>query len=143
VHNCPDQARIADYTERKQLRAYVGVAPDPRVDKVVENPQSLRIYLSIKNFGQTSASQVGFWVDYRYDKYPPPGDLPVRPFRRERFVLFPTGESSPTFDIPAPNATQITSIENRDVRLYIFGEIEYLDIFAKKRCTKFRLISGI
>jgi type II secretory pathway pseudopilin PulG len=134
------QAYIANDTEKRTLRAYVGI-----VDHHIENVAldgAPHVQVMIKNFGSTPASNVTYWIASKFDRYPKPIDLPVQPFKPDKVVLFPTDGFTATFDIGALNKVDMAGLNEGSRRLYVYGEIDYRDAFEARWCTRFRLIYG-
>ena len=126
---------------QRQMRAYLGVL-DHKISDVAEG-QRPRLQISVKNFGQTPARKVQYWLHSKLDEYPLQNNLPERPFRSERIVLFPTDGTTPTFELADPfNAADMAGLQSGNRRLYVYGQIRYTDAFDHDRNTYFRLMYG-
>jgi hypothetical protein len=134
-----DQAVTADDTEKRSLRAYVGVFTHKIQNVAIKGAPHVEI--AIKNFGNTPATNVVYWIFSKFDNYPDPTTLAIQDFRPDKIVLFPTDGFTTTFDIGALDQIDMDGLANSRW-LYAYGEIDYLDAFEKKRCTKFRLMYG-
>lgn len=131
--------RGAEDTAQRQLRAYVTGVPEFMFSFDEEHVPRARF--RIHNSGLTPAND----VRHRTDIIALPQPLmlgmtlpiPSGPFS-PAFVLFPhtdffvTKQRDAVFD----HAT-ISEIRNNAARIYIYGEIEYVDAFGSKRSTMF------
>jgi hypothetical protein len=126
---------------RRQMRAYVGICLH-KISNVTEGKKPL-IQLTIKNFGQTPARNVRYWLNTKFEEYPLNNVLPEQAFRSESVVLFPDDPNTFTFELAAPlNAVDMVGIESGSRRLFIYGHIRYTDAFKRDRNTRFRLMYG-
>jgi hypothetical protein len=122
-------------TARQQLRAYVGVV-DHEIK--VSVGASGHVQVRIKNFGQTPAFNVRYWMNEGPFDYPLKQALPEKAFQPGTIVLFPTDVFSPTLTItPLDNALQ-DALRRESKRLYVYGRIVY-DSFGTSYTTDFRL----
>jgi hypothetical protein len=129
----------ADDTAKRQLRAYVGGRPS----EIAHTGLVVHWTFEIENFGQTPASQLtdNALVDICPYPLPPNYPFPSLPqMAPSAAVIHPrmgkyggTGRSQRTF-----TPSELTQIVDGTVqRLYIFGEIKYMDIFGKDHTTRF------
>lgn len=130
-----------------QSRAYVnpegagifegGMIKPPRTDKLL----APGIFVSLKNTGETPAFDVVSWMDIAV----------IEPIN-EHTLKFPTLEkkNTSTFGkgIPFPKSLwyerslsqhEVEDIQKGARRVYVYGRIEYLDVFKEEHFTKFRL----
>jgi hypothetical protein len=125
-------------TARRQLRAYVFVELHEN-DRPTFRPEAeVRIPLRARNRGQTPAYRVSQWVDTQVLPFPivgkfPPPDGDVAP--ASYLDLGPTqGEFVIVGQIPrALTAVELDGLKKGKMRIYVFGEIRYRDVFALRR----------
>jgi|WetSurMetagenome_2_1015567.scaffolds.fasta_scaffold146597_1 hypothetical protein len=143
------QFELTRRTAQRQLRAYVSVdtttiidgtnlAPPPPIDRT-DQPG---IWIVIKNAGSTPANRVIHW-----------GTMDVSTLDRENTFAAPKKMvTSPTsYILPGGACTkglwlnrQLSEQEKTDIRagsraIYVYGAIEYVDVFKRKRRTEYRL----
>ncbi|MBP7334379.1 hypothetical protein [Niveispirillum sp.] len=127
--------KIASNTAEKQLRAYVHV-----MDSEVKYPPSGGFVVNFKvmNLGQTPARNIRMLLSSSAGKlgYPiPTGNRQPSPkpgLAPQQFYYAPYFATGPVADIAMMLARQ------EDWRAYIYGIIEYCDVFGNERYTKFR-----
>jgi hypothetical protein len=135
------QVMVSRDTARRQLRAYIGIA-DNRISKVAAD-QTPEIDLVIKNFGETPARAVQFWVEDIFESYPLINKLPIFDFRLAKFVLFPSDSYNLTWESSTPlTTTDMNGIQNGQRSLYVHGHVRYEDAFHRIRNTWFCLRYG-
>jgi hypothetical protein len=126
-------------TARRQLRAYLSAQPNYVFNF---NPSVLaEIKFTIVNHGQTPAYKVQCSGVVDILPYPLPFNHPFpklpEPRSKSRFVIHPRGN----MDHHAIAARLFTANEISQIvagtqfRLYILGEVNYIDVFKKKRTT--------
>ncbi len=143
------QSATAQDTEKRQLRAYVGLIPPP--DNQVSNnftpPATPLIRLTPKNFGVTPAyeaihktgMQVGYYPLAKNFEYPiqelatPPNPITIYP---GAFDLAGIQVES----LRALTQDEIASIQDgKTKRLYVWGTLTYKDVFREPHYTNFCL----
>jgi hypothetical protein len=118
-------------TSERQLRAYVNVS-GIRI-KQIDN-SLVRVVASFKNFGQTPAYEVRTSIRMTLDGPPPPSEFEV-PSATEPFgTSSPQGELQLLDEISLADG-QAADIQNGTLRLYVYGDINYVDTFGKERIT--------
>jgi hypothetical protein len=138
-------AYVMRASAQRQLRAYVHISDPTRVGVHQDAPE---FSFLVKNFGQTPARKGTFW--YVTDK----GNYhKVSGFKKPpgvgigQFELAPLG----TITITGANSTEpkvrltgeeMTEFQGGTFALFVFGEFAYIDVFNKRRTTKFRLRYG-
>jgi hypothetical protein len=134
------QAMIAEDTEQRQLRAYVGVE-DHKLSNVGSG-QRPHWEITIKNFGQTPATGVSYRVASVIDYSQSPTKLSEKPFEGSG-ILFPGDRMTPTNDVTNPlTPVDMTGISSGNTLFHVYGQVKYRDAFGERRCTKFRLMFG-
>lgn len=126
--------RDSQGNSERQLRAYVGIAAHA-IENVADGSVP-KVTLVFKNFGQTPAKDIRYWLNSKF------GEFPAQPFKPEKFILFPTDVFSAFWTIGKLNAADMEGLKTGQRLLYVYGEITYLDAFNNKRWTKFRLFYG-
>jgi hypothetical protein len=134
----------AESTAEHQLRAYVFLEAGAEIS-VVQGPSTtgtLEIDVRVKNFGQTPAHDVlgHTWVglhewplpeDFNFEG--PPGTEPAA-----RGLIPPGGWSSYHTGSARPfSEAEMEGIRSGRLRIYIYGNIKYVDAFTKSRLTNF------
>jgi hypothetical protein len=122
-------------TTRRQLRAYVFIS-DVKVLQFATIP---RVTAEFKNFGQTPCDEITFSYNIKVDDFPLPKDLCIRP-------ALGIAPMAPGFGFHQDNSLEVTqeqrsAIAVGNAAIYIFGRIEYRDVFkGPRRYTNFRQI---
>jgi hypothetical protein len=141
-----DQVNVAKDTEKRQLRAYIGVVSPPDNQRI--NPFFLPIVpivrLNARNFGQTPAYKVTYVARLDIRDHPLPKDTDYTVEAIEGFnpvTIFPgvfdMGEIKLVAKRPL-NATEIASIQGgKTKRLYAWGTVNYRDVFDAPHYTEF------
>lgn len=138
------QWKTADDTERRQLRAYIGVAAGDVEDFGIEGKQ--RVHLVRKNHGQTPAYEVGFSSIGSFVVSPVGGRFTVNqpgacsaPSVAGLITMFPTVELPLTINTqgaPAPKE-QIQLVKSGDTQFVYFGNVCYRDAFGVSHYTNY------
>jgi hypothetical protein len=126
-------------TARRQLRAYVLVSGAKVLNPA--DPTKRIFQLSIKNFGQTPAHDLKFWVGAGIKDYPLTEklDTPSEDMKRAVDVLAP-GRLS-IMEVPvATTAWAELALANKAGAIYGHGQVTYLDAFNAERKTNFRMM---
>ncbi len=139
-----DLVKGAESNAERQLRAYVFPKDDSAIS-VVQGPSTTRpfeVNVAVKNYGQTPAHDVvaSAWVGL--DEWPlkdtfnfdgPPSAEPVAK------ALIPPGATSHYHTGSARPLTteELASVNSGRLRLYIYGNVKYVDAFKKPRVTNF------
>lgn len=131
-------ARDQSRTTRAQLRAYVLVSGAEVTD--IGNRDSRRVTLTIKNFGQTPAHDVKFWMGTGLREFPLYRLLepPSEPVPMSSDVLAPGRVSIMILAVPRTTDGQEESIRGGKGAIYAFGQATYFDVFNIERQTDFR-----
>jgi hypothetical protein len=131
------QLAVAQDTENRSLRAYIGIS-DHKIEDVSGSNPILRVV--IKNFGLTTATNVQYWITSHLDDYPNPTHLTPEPFRPDISVMFPGSVDSPSFSFTKLEEMDTKGINDGTKPLYVYGAIKYTDAFLCHRVTEFRLM---
>jgi hypothetical protein len=143
------QSFILRDQEQRQLRAYIFLPPDNELHVVAypSTKNTFEIDINVKNFGQTPAYQVitESWVNLA--PWPPPGNFdytgPLDPNRIFAYIIPPGGIVHFHAGSGRPfTQTEMTSLEDGALSLYIFGSITYEDAFGIKQHTDFCFASS-
>ncbi len=127
---------ITDRTAKHQLRAYVNVAESGVSWK---NNRVVSININIKNCGQTPAKELHHWQvidigDPQPLNIPAPGTNPQM------------ADLGPGIDMNWPVKTDSldddvwVGVRNREIPLFVVGEVRYTDIFDNPQFTRYRMI---
>lgn len=121
---------------RKELRAYLGIQ-EHRVQIVGTTPQ---VYLRIQNTGETPAKDVRIAIDFERRHISSSDDFPAPKYSEGRRPLAP--EAIWEARRVMPEIKQHTHSINRTHRIFVWGLIEYWDIYEKEpRYVRFRFRS--
>jgi len=114
--------------------------------KVGESPT---VIIKFKNSGNSPARDVMLKYNMTLLVAPIPDNMPMGQYLSKepsRGVVAPNSEfSSPKYTKKEIIFTEdsISKISNNDLRLYVFGFIDYLDIFNQRHCTYFCFASYV
>jgi hypothetical protein len=136
-----DQARaanqIAEGTAERQLRAYMLTA-NCTMELAPDNDPIAHV--RIQNFGQTPAFDVRSWIHIWVEAFPKTVEFPDPPddLQMSRGIKGPGfhGTFRHRREHPIP-PWEMKQIEDKTAAIYVYGVIEYIDCFGKKRRTKF------
>jgi hypothetical protein len=124
---------------RQQMRAYVSGWPE-FISSFDESHWPLARY-ALKNVGQTPAHDLVHRSEIAVFLYPLPADFKLPAFTGRRsapIVLFP---NVPILGNVSRGryftADELTGIRDRAMRVYIFGEIRYRDVFRRRHRSTF------
>jgi len=124
---------------QRQLRAYVGIT-----DIKAENIGGAAAFLlEFRNSGQTPAYSMTVETRVKLADYPLNETLPIVSTRKGVTILGP-GDTGHGF-VPAGRALsseELAEMQAGTRAVYVYGEINYIDAFKKKRWTKFRFMIG-
>ncbi len=132
------QVRDARKSNERQLRAYIHVRDV--VVSLMNSEFDPNVQIIIKNYGQTPARRVTntLFVDFISHPFDSSFDLKrgvvgqVTDLAPGQKVFSQTTISRSKFSSMKP------SIESKKVRMYVFGRIEYFDVFGHARATEYR-----
>ena len=135
------QARIAEETAERQLRAYVTVKGGDLIFK----DQTIFCVLTIENAGQTPAYDLTTWTNIGVQpsgnpfglKTMLPDSAPGKVILGSGSVIHPRVR----FDVPPEHNDMIPAVQGGLATIYIWGCINYVDIFRQARFVEFRLRS--
>ena len=137
--------RTMDVTAERQLRAYMNVQ---NVDAHWAPEKGLlargyAVVVNVKNNGQTPAHKMTSWATAVSEK-PDWNEFPGPPPRQEFGVSVygPTQGGNIVKRGQALNfdEDEVEKWRNGTAALFVYGEIRYVDVFDKTRCTKFRYV---
>jgi hypothetical protein len=134
----------AEITAKRQLRAYV-LASSAKAKNFGSVEKPFEAVVVVKNSGKSPASDVIAWVGVQIGTFPDPGTLgrPPADLHLSKGVMGPGEKSEFTAIVNQPMLpADLARIRSGSVTVYIFGEIEYLDIFNKKQFSAFRFTYG-
>lgn len=137
-------------TSRAELRAYVnaeiatltsGLAPTPNWPQPLGLPAC---FLLIKNSGQTPAYKVRHWADIRFCRVRDQACLTYPPIEDKHALTIPPGGSiTKRLVLQSPlSPDQIAALHRGYATIFIFGRVEYRDVFGKRRFSEYRLQHG-
>jgi hypothetical protein len=150
---------VAADTAKKQLRSYVGVdkvsVQFPSLKVQNYNPTNIKagdvetdfIVFALKNAGSTPALHVKTYASWVCQPFP--AALPADFSFPDKSSNFPQGVSLITSDTPLlPQSSLQTSVAVHDIRpfvgaiqkknaLYLYGHVDYEDIYGEKHKTNF------
>lgn len=133
-----DLVRGAGKTAREQLRAYIQASPGNVFN--LKSGARLEARIIINNSGQTPGNEVTRWAGVKISKPLASAEL-ARLGRGEReegtLVAMPQAPHVMICGLDPPDATLSDQIIRGDQRIYVFGRIEYKDIFDRLRVSEF------
>ncbi|MGO9265957.1 MAG: hypothetical protein ACLQBA_13940 [Candidatus Binataceae bacterium] len=123
-----------------ELRAYVHVSSGEILN--YDNMASRKARITIRNFGQTPAYNVTFWLNTWVEEFPlkiilppPPDDFPM-----SREIMAPGRVSTNEVPVVATIPCIEGHLQLGAIAIFAYGEIRYRDAFNIERFTKFRLV---
>jgi hypothetical protein len=132
---------LARDTAKRQLRAYVTVNGVIRTkDPGDLSGKGFAVLVDIKNNGQTPASDSLQWARIEIREFPLVTPLPIHCLENPTRGILPPEAKNLAF----PTFTRdLTTIEENAIlanhtAVYVYGEIEYLDVFGDRHLTQFR-----
>ena len=144
VSACAYYVYITSANARRQLRAYVFIT-QTEINGVTDGAQPVA-QLMIRNTGQTPAHDVIVYGNIVFEEFPLQKDLPVLVFADPQWTRENIGAGSERskweYSLNALTDEQIAKMNAGTHALYIYGEIRYLDVFRKKRSTKYLYFTG-
>jgi hypothetical protein len=133
-----NQVEIAEKTAKRQLRAYLGVSKLTPVDAIGEQGLFL-VRLEFKNSGQTPAYIQKCMVKSWLGKFPIYSPFEEGPPMEQFYSFDPIINPGREFEIrfkPIMDA-EIDTFRSDDMAYYVYGHIEYLDVFEAKQWLDF------
>lgn len=134
-------AASVDLTKR-QLRAYVTVngiitAKDPGA---LDAKEGFAVLIDIKNSGQTPALDSLQWARIEIREFPLTTLLPIHCLENSPKGILPPEAKSLMFPTFTRDLTIIekNAILKNHTAIYVYGEVDYLDIFGERHLTQFR-----
>lgn len=136
AHAAIEHVRVAEQTSKARLRPYV-YATEFQFDKNPPDPNVVRIWVTIRNFGSTPARECRFQIGACYGPYPLAEQLPDIPaFDRPGMEMAPTQEVyHPALAVEFYKYAPMVVAE--DKALIVFGTIAYKDGFGAEYTTNF------
>jgi hypothetical protein len=139
------QIKIAEDSERRRLRAYVGLSGAGSAAASLLPPNVGTIRVGVRNYGQTPAlrAQIESRIDMREFPSPPKSDfsVPVVVGKANPITIFPGDNDSTniTFRLKRPmTSDEIAKIaDGTRWRIYAWGTIYYFDVFGAQHYTNF------
>ena len=142
------QRELSEKTAERQLRAYVFVEGDSKDNLPVVDAVNGIIKFPLKaiNRGQTPAYKVTRWSNVEVLPYPLTVDLEGIPAGAVWFAL-DLGPNTPVGMEASRrqpwSQDQIDGVLAGTMRIYVYGEVRYLDIFKNEQNTKFRFMARV
>lgn len=134
--------RDAGITAKKQLRAYAHVHMDERSFTDINTINPPEVLLNVDNAGQTPAYNVVINTHMVIDTIPLVKPLPPIPIESEtsKIVIHPGVRFNTLAYMERVLTVEEVAALNNDgeIRLYVYGEITYEDIFGTPHKTAFR-----
>jgi len=122
----------------QQLRAYIQASPGEIYN--LKSGAKLEAYIRISNSGQTPGNDVRRWAGIKISK-PLTIDAIAELGRGDReegeLVSMPRQEHVIIRPLGTPTTDEADAIIHGDQRIYVFGRIEYVDIFGQPRASEF------
>lgn len=135
-----DSVVVAQRTARRELRAYLGavVGAEPAPMIRIGPPASQQVVVHIHNHGQTPAYDMQGWIIIEPQAADQADDRDMlwdRPFESSQIIN--PGQSGV---IRAPSVAWAAALD-RNLSLFAFGRIKFVDVFKKERSVRFRFIA--
>jgi hypothetical protein len=133
-------AASVDLTKR-QLRAYVTVNGVMRTkDPGDLNAEGFAVLVDIKSSGQTPASDSLQWARIEIREFPLVTPLPIHCLENPARGILPPEAKNLAFPTYTRDLTTIeeNAILANHTAVYVYGEVDYFDIFGERHLTQFR-----
>src|SRR5665213_444086 len=131
-------------TAKRQLRAYVTVNGVIRTKDPGDlgGSEGFAVLVDVKNNGQTPASDSLQWARIEIREFPLVTPLPLHCLENPTKGVLPPGAGAKNVMFPT-FGRDLTTIEENAIlanhtAIYVYGEIEYLDVFGDRHLTQFR-----
>ncbi len=142
------QSAVAENTLRtmqdtacRQLRAYVNVDGVIRVNDPGEvEGRGFAVQVEVKNSGQTPAYDLFQWAKIDMREFPLADRLPIHCVDGGTRAILAAGAKTVAFPAYRHDLSQheVDAILDNQAAVYVYGEVEYCDIFGVRRLTQFR-----
>jgi hypothetical protein len=135
------RVKIAEDTERRQLRAYVGPFRGGNATASLLPPNIGTVKINVRNYGQTPAlkTQIESRIDMLAFPLPPGADfsVPVVVGKANPMTVFPGEDAGIIFRLKRPmSSEEIAKItDGTRWRIYAWGTIYYIDVFGSAHYT--------
>jgi len=149
-------AATAQDTEKRQLRAYVGVNSEPIVlrcdacddaSKLIvqqECRDENSIVVEMQNFGQTPAYDTTVYINWQINQYGTEladdfayPDTVTKGLQTSKFAMYP-GQKRPTIHIlDAQTVGLIRRARNHEISIFYYGHIDYRDVFDEQSVVNY------
>jgi hypothetical protein len=135
------QRLLSEDTAKRQLRAYVTVNGVMRTkDPGDLNGQGFAVLVDVKNSGQTPAYDFLQWARIEIREFPLVNRLPIHCLENPTRGILPPETKNlafPTFT-RALTVFEENAILANHTAVYVYGELDYLDVFGGRHLTRFR-----
>ena len=131
--------KIMKDTAEKQLRAYVAVLNTEIVNNASPAIPGRHVSIWMKNFGQTPATAIDYWIITAPEKFP----LEINLVKPPGTTVHRAGVIAPdhVFEVCA-KIPLLTNGQEREITathaLYVYGEFHYTDAFSRRQVSPFR-----
>lgn len=137
-----EQTKISLDTEKRSLRAYISILSAAIQPQNYPNGSTVVVQITIKNSGQTPAYDERSFIS-----------VAVAPANANPFTFWPNLDDRPRH-ILGPNvestldnaisisATDLQEVMNGTKKIFVWGRVEYQDVFGQSRYMIFRDING-
>jgi hypothetical protein len=134
------QLQLSRDTAQRQLRAYLGVSlkTGPEIAANV----APRIFFIVKNYGATPARYIGHWAATTLSPHPSEPNFSPHPLKEGEINLNPGAEEGINISFRELSELEARQIREDTARLYVYGELCYLDAFGERQTTAFRYMTG-
>jgi hypothetical protein len=131
-------AKEQSATTRAELRAYVLIGGGRIAD--IGDRGGRIVEIQIRNFGQTPAHDVQFWVGAGIRQFPLNSKLgpPSDPIAMSADVMAPNQTSTMFVPVPVSTDPQEEWLRKGKAAIYAFGQVTYKDAFGVGHYTDFR-----
>jgi len=132
---------VAQDTARRQLRAYVCVAGLIRTkDPGEPDGPGFAIWIDVKNVGQTPAYDLFHWAKIDVREFPLNGGFDIYCVESPSRCIISSGDKNIAFTAFKRDLTPLEeqAILANGKAIYVYGEIDYRDIFGKRYINQFR-----
>jgi hypothetical protein len=126
-------------TARRQLRAYIMIQGG--LIMLFDNDSKMIAKVALKNFGQTPGYDFRTWTNMRIGT---PGEVAFGAMKdfAQSSIIAPSADLSAPSDILPITPVQISEVKQGKSRIYVWGEVSFVDAFGQRWVFKFEDIDG-
>jgi hypothetical protein len=132
--------RGAERSSEMELRAYLFL--EGNTPPITDTASGMEVRLLVKNVGKTPVYRMRHWINAAMQSSATT-HFPTEPFVGNNTYIPPGVELHMSVTLQTPWRLAMLDLDDgSDVKLYVWGRIEYIDAFEKARFMDFRIVRG-